>query len=286
MSNILKSAQNSNYLETLRDLLICKGCNVDENADMDDIADIIDGQMCHCGDPVVNAILVGGPGIKVTPFDRKGYKISASDEALLSGDISNDLPQGTTIHKALFDIVNKQIPRAMRRAAGAPAIVGAEVFRAEPDGCDYYDNKAFPRHGQGRKSGLRPYAWYLKIYLFSQAEPLYVELSALVEGIRIEFLKQARQQTQRMIEQAMFDHMRRYHSAFDGECPCGCPYEPDPEPEPEPEPDPDPDPIPGCGCSDDCGCDCGDDCGNMTNIDDYLNNYFNQNGNDNGNNNG
>ena len=278
MSNILRSAQNSNYLNTLRDILICKGCSVDENADIDDIVDVIDDQMsCGCP-PVVNAVLVPGTGIKITPYDRKGYKIAANDEAVLTSDISDRLPQGTTIHKALFDIVNKQIPHAMRRAASAPAIVGAEVFRAEPDGIDYYDNKAFSRHGQGRKSGLRPYAWYLKIYLFSQAEPMYVELSAMVESLRTEFLKQARQQTQDMIEHAMFDHMRRYHSAFDddGCCP-GCPLNPDPEPDPEP----DPDPIPGCGCNDDC--DCGDDCGNMIDFDDYFNQYDNDN---NGNNNG
>ena len=264
MSNILNSVQNSNYLETLRDLLINKGCNVCDNPDMDDITDIIDDQMCHCSDPVVNAILCSGPGIKITPFDRKGYKIAANDEALLSSDISERLPQGTTIHKALFDIVNKQIPHAMRKAATAPAIVGAELFRVAADGIDYYDNKAFGCKGQGRKTGLRPHTWYLKIYLFSQAEPLYVDFSNMIESLRAEFLKEARNQTAKMIEHAMFDHLRRYHSSFDGDdCPCN----------PEPTPDPD-DPDDDCNCGDDC--DCGDSCGNIIDLDDYIDQNTNQ----------
>ena len=248
MSNILKTAQEANNLEILRELLRSKGCNVCDNADLSDITGIINDQLSCPSDPVVNAILCPGPGVKITPFDRKGYKISASDEALLSGDIADHLPQGTTVHKALFDIINNQIPNAIRQAACAPAIGDVEVFRAPVDGTDYYSNKAFGHNGQGRKSGLRPGAWYLRIYLFSQVEPLYVDLSPMTEYLRVNILKQ----TQNMIAKTMTCHLQKYHSVGGGgaeDNPCPPPSNPD------------------CAWEEGCGCNYDD----IVNIDDYIN---------------
>ena len=247
MSDILNTVRNSQYTDTLRDILISKGCPICDGATMDDIADAINDNMVCESDPVVNAILVSGPGIKISPYERRGYTISATDEALISADISDRLPQGTSIHKALFDIVNKQIPCAMRRAAAAPSIVNIEVFRVAADGIDYYDNKAFPRRGQGRKSGLHPHSWYLKVYLFSQAEPLYVDLSDMVESIRKEILHKARHEYREAIRNAMNEHLMQVHGVsaddLDDYTPSGCPCcqgnitdEPEPEPEPEPQP--------------------------------------------------
>ena len=274
MSNILDTVRDSSYMQTLKDILINKGCPLCGNEDLSDICDIIEDQMsCTC-DPVVNAILAQGPGIKITPFDRKGYKISATDEALLSSDISERLPQGMTVHKALFDIVNKQIPCAMRRAAAAPAIVDIEIFRAEADGIDYYDNKAFPRKGQGRRAGLHPYNWYMRIYLFAQAEPMYIDLGMLVETIKSEAIARAKKNTMRMIDQAMTDHLRRYHNVFDDDSGCGCggcgcgddpinPEDPTDPDDPGTGGDPDePGTGTGCGCGnctgDNCDCDIDD----------------------------
>ena len=248
MSNILKTAQEANNLEILRELLRSKGCNVCDNADMSDITSVINDQLSCPGDPVVNAILCPGPGVKITPFERKGYKISASDEALLSGDIADHLPQGTTVHKALFDIINNQIPNAIRQAACAPAIGDVEVFRAPVDGKDYYSNKAFGDNGQGSKSGLCPGAWYLRIYLFSQVEPLYVDLSPMTEYLRVNILKQ----TQNMIAKTMTCHLQKYHSVGGGgaeDNPCPPPSNPD------------------CACEGGCGCNPDD----IVNIEDYIN---------------
>lgn len=248
MSNILKTAQEANNLEILRELLRSKGCNVCDNADMSDITCVINDQLSCPGDPVVNAILCPGPGVKITPFDRKGYKISASDEALLSGDIADHLPQGTTVHKALYDIIHNQIPDAIRQAASAPAIVDVEVFRAPLSGKDYYSNKAFGDNGQGSKSGLCPGAWYLRIYTFSQIEPLYTDLSPMTEYLKANMLKR----TQALIDRAMTCHLQKYHSVDDGgaeDNPCPPPSNPD------------------CACGGGCGCNPDD----IVNIEDYIN---------------
>ena len=198
MSTLLDNIKESRSMNDVKSALAEIGVDISNINDLEDVASAI--RKCNSGPQVVvNAALTAGKGIKVTPIDRKGYKISANSDAVLTQDICRGLQAGTTVQKALAHIIHDEIPHAMKEAIQAPAIVDIEIFKAEPDGVDYYDNKAFGRKGQGRKTGLRPFNWYMKIYTPGQCEPIYIDLGVFVAGLRDEFLHAAAHQTERIV---------------------------------------------------------------------------------------
>nr|DAX19734.1 MAG TPA: hypothetical protein [Caudoviricetes sp.] len=189
MSNILQYASANKALNDIKQSLVNVGCDICRVESLTDVPKVIDEQLVSGPNAVVNASLVSGPGIKVVPIDRKGYKISADDTALLSQDLSNDLPKGMSIHKALFDIVHKLIPNAINTAVSAPSVLDISFIKVPYDGCDYYPLQ--DKHGNGRKSGLRPNTWYMRLVLTSQAEPMYVDMGNIIAEIRKEILCEA-----------------------------------------------------------------------------------------------
>lgn len=199
MGNLLDNVKESRGIVNIKSALNEIGVDCDCINSLDDVADAIKG-CCQDSKPIVNATITSGNGIKVTPIDRKEYKISANSEATLTQDISKHIKKGTSIQKALHEIVHHNIPDAMNKAIQAPVIIGIEVFKAECDGIDYYDNKAFGKEGKGRKTGLRPFNWYMKVYVAGQCEPIYVDLGVFVYGIKNEFLTAAAHQTEQIIE--------------------------------------------------------------------------------------
>lgn len=223
MSNILEYATSAKALQDIKSALREIGCDTGDVDDITDVAKVIRNQAVSGPQAVINASLASGPGIKITPIDRKGYRISANSGAELKEDINSDLPKGTTIHKALFDIVNRQIPEATIKASQSPAIVGVEVFKAPYDGVDYYDNHAFGRKGQGRKSGLHPDDWYVKIYLYAQVEPLYVSLGPAMEEMKREILSECKHMvddiSREVMDKALAKHIRDFHDSILGPVP-------------------------------------------------------------------
>lgn len=203
MSNILQYASANKALNDIKQSLVNVGCDICRVESLTDVPKVIDEQLVSGPNAVVNASLVSGPGIKVSPIDRKGYKISADDTALLSQDLSNDLPKGMSIHKALFDIVHKLIPNAINTAVSAPSVLDISFIKVPYDGCDYYPLQ--DKHGNGRKSGLRPNTWYMRLVLTSQAEPMYVDMGNIIAEIRQEILCD----TIRLIDQRVDDAINK-----------------------------------------------------------------------------
>lgn len=194
--NLLDHARENRDMAALKDAFKSIGCDCDFN-DINGAADAI--RRLSTVPTVVNAALMPGPGVKVTPIERKGYKLSANDEAVLIGDINEKYRRGTSIHNVLRGLVQHDIPKAMKQAIRAPRVSDITVFKVYDDGIDYYDNPYFGPKGQGRKSGLQPCAWYIKIYTVSQVEPLYVCLSPVVEDLRREILAEARRESDKVI---------------------------------------------------------------------------------------
>lgn len=201
MSNILQYASANKALNDIKQSLVNAGCDICRVESLTDVPKVISEQLVSGPNAVVNASLMSGPGIRVSPIDRKGYKITADDTALLSQDLSNDLPKGMSIHKALFDIVHKLIPNAMNTAAAAPSVLDVSFIKVPYDGCDYYPLQ--DQHGNGRKSGLRPNTWYMRIVLTSQAEPMYVDMGNIIAEIRQEILCEAIRLVDARIEDAI-----------------------------------------------------------------------------------
>lgn len=189
MSNILQYASANKALGDIKRSLESVGCDICDVESLTDVSKAIRDQLVTGPNAVINASLVSGPGIKISPIDRKGYKISADDTAVLSQDISSSLPKGMSIHKAMFDIVNKIIPAAALEAAYAPSVLDVTFVKVPYDGCDYYPLQS--QHGNGRKAGLRPNTWYVRITLNSQSEPMYVDMGNVIAEMRDELLCEA-----------------------------------------------------------------------------------------------
>lgn len=189
MSNILQYASANKALSDIKKSLESVGCDICDVESLTDVPKAIRDQLVTGPNAVINASLVSGPGIKISPIDRKGYKISADDTAVLSQDISSSLPKGMSIHKAMFDIVNKIIPAAALEAAYAPSVLDVTFVKVPYDGCDYYPLQS--QHGNGRKAGLRPNTWYVRITLNSQSEPMYVDMGNVIAEMRNELLCEA-----------------------------------------------------------------------------------------------
>lgn len=189
MSNILQYTSANKALNDIKRSLESVGCDICDVESLTDVSKVIKDQLVTGPNAVINASLVSGPGIKISPVDRKGYKISANDTAVLSQDISSDLPKGMSVHKALFDIVHKIIPAAALEAAYAPSVLDVAFVKVPYDGCDYYPLQG--QHGNGRKAGLRPNTWYTRITLNSQAEPMYVDMGNVIAEMRDELLCEA-----------------------------------------------------------------------------------------------
>jgi len=189
MSNILQYASANKALSDIKRSLESVGCDICDVESLTDVSKAIRDQLVTGPNAVINASLVSGPGIKISPIDRKGYKISADDTAVLSQDISSSLPKGMSIHKAMFDIVNKIIPAAALEAAYAPSVLDVTFVKVPYDGCDYYPLQS--QHGNGRKAGLRPNTWYVRITLNSQSEPMYVDMGNVIAEMRNELLCEA-----------------------------------------------------------------------------------------------
>ena len=205
MSNLLDTVTQNRNIADIRSALREIGVDVSTMDDLSDVADVIRKQCVTGPNAVVNAKLASGPGIKISPLDRKGYKISANSDACIVGDLADDLPAGTSVQKVLFNIINKYIPQIAREAAATPSILGVELLKAPYDGVDYYSH---PMHNkEGRKSGLHPEEWYIKIYLASQGEPLYVPMGAFVADLKRDILAETHHMVDGMIREAIRRHL-------------------------------------------------------------------------------
>lgn len=241
MSNIIESTQNTRVFEDIRRSITEVGGTAPEHLSC--VGKAIREQLVAGPKAVVNASLVSGKGVKICPIERKGYKISANSGASLIAPVG-DIDAGATVQDALNYLATKAIPGAERNAAKAPHIVGVEYVKIPHDGCDYYDNKAYGSCGVGRKTGLVPNTWYLKLTLFSQVEPVYVSCGPLMSDLKREIMEEMR----RMLDGFKDNLPKPENPKHD--CTCGCKgYCKEPCPlciKPEPKPDPKPEPE-NCG---------------------------------------
>lgn len=251
MSNIIESTQNTRVFEDIRRSITEVGGTAPEHLSC--VGKAIREQLVAGPKAVVNASLVSGKGVKICPIERKGYKISANSGASLIAPVG-DIDAGATVQDALNYLATKAIPGAERNAAKAPHIVGVEYVKIPYDGCDYYDNKAYGSCGVGRKTGLVPHTWYLKLTLFSQVEPVYVSCGPLMADLKREIMEEMKR---------MLDNLPKPTPKEEkDDCTCGCmgyykepcPLCIKPTPKPEPKPEPKPDGTAPNGEPDNCGC--------------------------------
>jgi hypothetical protein len=213
-SNLLEHARTNAAFSSIKAALHEIGVDVSSVDDLEDAAKAIRSECVTGPNAVVNATISGGTGIRVVPVDRKGYKISSTADGLLTADIDNNLKRGSSVQKALTYIIRDKIPAAISEAIATPAIVSIETFKAESDGVDFYENRAYGAKGKGRKSGLHPYEWYLKIYTISSVEPLYVGLGNMLEDVKHDIFCDLAHMVDRQIQEAIKQHINKSHGGF------------------------------------------------------------------------
>ena len=221
--NILEQVRSNRAFDDCKSALREIGCPICDVNDVTDIADTIRKHCCTGPNAVINATLCAGPGIKVTPIERRGYKISADDRAEIHHDIDDDIRKGSSINKALRVVVNEKIPAAIKEAVQSPVISEPELVKVPCDGIDYYNNPFFGREGSGRKTGLHRDAWYIRIYTIAAKEPLYVDMCPMVCDLKQDILAELRRE------------LDLPELGNNSGCHCGTPCDPKPE-------------TPGTGC--------------------------------------
>lgn len=230
MSDIMNHMQTARATGDIKSALREIGCDVSKMDSISDAAQIIRNECVSGPNAVVNATLDAGAGIRIIPIGRKGYKISSTSGSILETDLAEELPKGTTVHKVLHSILYKAIPAAMKKAAAAPSIVRIDLIKMSYDGVDYYENPAFSPKGQGRRSGLTPGAWYIRLFTAQMKEPFYLDLNPMLGEMKKSILMETRRMMESYVAHVMENHLEADHHRFDPprpphhdhDCDCDC----------------------------------------------------------------
>lgn len=108
---------------------------------------------------------------------QTGWKISSNSNGVLIGSLSptypedKDIPAGTSIQKT-FEILFDDVLPVL------PSILKGDIIIAANNGTDQYQH---PKFGNGIASGLTPDIKYIRIYIASQQEPIYISCE-LIDG--------------------------------------------------------------------------------------------------------
>ena len=192
MSTVLDKLAGHKSFEDIRDALKSVGCDVCAAQSLKDLEKVIQDQAVAGAQVLVNGSLEQGPGMRVTKIDKSGYRLSANGEAPITSPVSPNHQAGTPVQQVLYDIVNVMLPKVIKDATAAPSVVSIDIFKSMADGVDYYQNMAFGRDGNGRKNGLHPNSWYMRVYLHSQVEPIYVSLLPVLVDLKNEILDEVK----------------------------------------------------------------------------------------------
>ena len=121
-----------------------------------------------------------GNGITITK-NGANYVISANAGAVLTRDLNpshnvdedvnvDTIPAGTSIQEALEIIMNDVFPTL-------PSLLKGDIIVASEDGRDEYQHPYFS--GTGIKSGLVEGVYYIRMFIASRKEPIYISCEPL-----------------------------------------------------------------------------------------------------------
>lgn len=179
MASLVEHSIFNNFDEELRDAIIAAGGTVPEGTCPCDYPSIIKDQLTT----TKNIVLEGGLGIKIVK-DGDKYTISANTEATTTNDlrppynIDNDpdidtIPAGTSAQEVFNKLFENILP-------SLPSVLSGDIIKASDNGTDQYQNPNYPE--TGIKSGLNPSEYYIRLFLASKQEPIYISCAALINN--------------------------------------------------------------------------------------------------------
>ena len=180
MASLLEHVMINKLSDELNEAITSVGGDTSSASGPNDYPGIIRDQLTLKGGTSEVGVLKEGDGITVEKISG-GYQISSNSNSILISDLNiphnidddsniDIIPAGTTIQKTFETLFEDILPTL-------PSIISGDVIKASIDGTDNYKNPNFP--GIGVKSGLEPQELYIRIFIASQQEPIYIDCSLL-----------------------------------------------------------------------------------------------------------
>ena len=126
----------------------------------------------------VDVNFTDGDGIVITK-DGTNYIISATSGALTTGALTSGeyvIPKSTSIQKVFETMFADILP-------SLPSVVGGDISFTDDSGKNQYQHPNGDPDIIRIKKGLKPNTNYLRLYIVSQEEPIYISLADLNTGI-------------------------------------------------------------------------------------------------------
>lgn len=177
MASLLEHVSLNKLTDQLGEAIASVGGDVSDVDSPFDYPDIIKDQLSA---GVGGGNIINGNGI-IIEKDGPNYKISANADATLIRDLNPShnldddanvdiIPAGTSIQKTLEIIVNDVFPTL-------PSLIKGDFIKSDENGSDQYQNPNYPT--PGKKTGLDPLTTYLRLFVVSRKEPIYVSCKPL-----------------------------------------------------------------------------------------------------------
>ena len=124
-----------------------------------------------------------GKGLSIID-DGDTKALTATSDAVLIGDLNStvlvdeQIPAGTPMQMVFEKLFTEIIPFKI------PSIIEGDVIVADDDGKDFYTNKIDKTDRKNYiKTGLQSGEPYVRLFIISQVEPIYINASALITDV-------------------------------------------------------------------------------------------------------
>ena len=179
MASLLEHVMINKLSDELNEAIISVGGDTSCASGPMDYPGIIRDQLSANGFTGSNS-LVEGDGVTIERVEG-GYKISSNSSAVLIDDLqpihnidgdpnADVIPAGTSIQDVFEKLFEDILPTL-------PSIIQGDIIKSTINGTDQYQNPNFTE--LATKSGLVPETLYIRIFLVSQQEPIYISCSPL-----------------------------------------------------------------------------------------------------------
>lgn len=172
MSNLAEHSMMNNFVDSIDEAIKYVGGDTSKVQCLYDYPQIIKEQLIagFGGD----FSLVEGSGIKITK-DGTQYIISANSDAILNSSLLYKdviIPQGSSIQKTFETIFESILPII-------PSIISGSIITTDDEGSNQYQHPNYDPEIIRIKKGLNPNTKYLRIFIASQEEPIYISMEEL-----------------------------------------------------------------------------------------------------------
>lgn len=183
MASLLEHAFINKFIDDIGDAITSVGGDVTDADKPCDYVKIIKDQLVSKG-TITGPDIESGDGIVINKSEDK-YIISSTAGALTIEELVKpydtdfqpgieNIPAGTSIQNVFKKLLGEIIP-------SLPSVIKGDITVSTNEGTDFYSNPAFVNTDLQVKTGLNESEKYLRIFLATRLEPVYVSLKNLIQ---------------------------------------------------------------------------------------------------------